>query len=143
LLPHFFGEVHAPEAVVTELKAGGAPESVRIWARNPPPWLKVHSNLSVPPQLAAAHRIDAGEREALALALSMEATLVIVDDRAARQTAEVLGFAIVGTLGLLERAASEGLLDFEDSVAQLLASGFWIRESVIEEMRARLRNAKP
>lgn len=142
LLARLFGEVHVPEMVMTELRAGGAPESVRAWANNPPAWLKIHPNATTHARLAEAPSIDAGEREALALALDLRASLVLVDDRAARRTAEELGFTITGTLGLLERAARMGLVDFELSVAKLRTTGFWARESTIEEIRQRLQSGQ-
>jgi predicted nucleic acid-binding protein len=36
LLPRLFGEVHAPERVMGELRAEGASDNVRQWAANPP-----------------------------------------------------------------------------------------------------------
>lgn len=141
LLARLFGEVHVPEMVMAELRAGGAPESVRAWANNPPPWLRIHPNTTKPTRLAEMRSIDAGEREALALALELRASLVIADDRAARHAAEEFGFAITGTLGLLERAARMKWVDFEQSIAKLRATGFWARESTIEEIRQRLRTA--
>lgn len=141
LLARLFGEVHVPETVMAELRASGAPESVRAWAANPPEWLKIHSNTTMPAHLAEARRIDAGERGALALALEMKASLVIVDDRAARRTAEEMGFTITGTLGIIERAARMRLVDLEPCIAKLRATGFWMRESTIGEMRSRLGSA--
>jgi len=141
LLERLFGEVHVPEMVMAELRAAGAPEGVRAWANNPPAWLKIHPHSAKTARLDEARRIDAGEREALALALELQASLVIVDDRAARQTAEEFDFAVTGTLGLLQRAAQMRLVDFEQSIASLRATGFWARESTIEEIRQRLRKA--
>lgn len=43
--------------------------------------------------------LDAGEREAISLALAMKADLLIVDERKARQVAEAFGLDVIGTLG--------------------------------------------
>jgi len=107
-----FGEVHAPERVVGELCAKGAPDSVRQWAANPPSWLRIHPDTPDEKRVLAFETIDAGEREALALALALQAALVVVDDRAARHAATELGFVTTGTLGVLERAARMRLVDF-------------------------------
>jgi predicted nucleic acid-binding protein len=85
--------------------------------------------------------IDAGEREALALALALQASLIVVDDRAAHRVATDLGFVTTGTLGVLERAARMRLVDFEQTIVRLRATSFWVRESTIEEIRQRLRSA--
>jgi predicted nucleic acid-binding protein len=87
LLPRLFGEVHAPERVMAELRAEGAPDSVRRWAANPPGWLKVHPDAQDENRVLAFETIDAGEREALSLALVLQASLIVVDDRAARRVA--------------------------------------------------------
>lgn len=141
LLPRLFGEVHAPERVMGELRAAGAPDSVRQWAENPPGWLKIHPDAPEENRLLAFETIDAGEREALALALALHASLVVVDDRAARRAATELGFVTTGTLGVLERAARMRLVDFDQAIVRLRATSFWVRESTIGEIRQRLRSA--
>jgi predicted nucleic acid-binding protein len=141
LLPRFFGAVHVPQAVMDELMAPGAPDLVRAWAGKPPEWLKIYADLPTANRMASSHAIDAGEREALELALHLKAELVVVDDRAARRAAIELGFSTVGTLGLIERAARMQILDFEQVVAQLRTTSFWMRESTLDEIRHRLRSA--
>lgn len=141
LLPRLFGEVHAPERVMAELRAEGAPESVRQWAANPPGWLKIHPDAPTGRRVLAFDSIDAGEREALTLALALHASLVVVDDRTARRAATELGLITTGTLGVLERAARMRLVDFEQTIVRLRATSFWVRESTIEEIRDRLRSA--
>ena len=108
-------------------------ESARL-AENP-------SRRPVENRLPAFETIDAGEREALALALALRASLVVVDDRAARRAAAELGFATTGTLGVLERAARMRLMDFDQAIMRLRATSFWVRESTIGEIRQRLRSA--
>jgi hypothetical protein len=63
-----------------------------------------------------------------------------VDDRTARRAATDLGFVTTGTLGVLERAARMALVDFDQTITRLRATSFWVRESVIEEIRRRLRS---
>lgn len=140
LLPRLFGEVHTPERVIGELRAAGAPDSVRQWAANPPSWLKIHPDAPDEARVLAFETIDAGEREALALALVLPASLVVVDDRAARRAATELGFVTTGTLGVIERSARMGLVDFDQTIARLRTTSFWVRDSTIEEIRHRLRS---
>lgn len=141
LLPRLFGEIHAPERVMAELRAEGAPDAVRRWAMDPPGWLKIHPDAPTDNHVLVFETIDAGEREALALALALHASLVVVDDRTARRAATELGFATTGTLGILERAARMRLVDFDQEIVRLRATSFWVREITIEEIRARLRSA--
>src|SRR4051794_12668503 len=87
LLPHFFQKVYAPVQVAEELCADGAPETVRAWMKQPPPWLIISPNAEMVDRPLAFGRLDAGEAEVLALAIALGASLVIVDDLAARSAA--------------------------------------------------------
>lgn len=53
LLPSLYREVAIPLAVMAELSAPSAPESIRDWLASPPPWLSV---LSI--DAGSAPRID-------------------------------------------------------------------------------------
>ena len=58
-------------------------------------------------QIASDPRLDAGESEALALALSIKADAVLLDEVAARDLASSLGIQVIGTLGLLVRGKQD------------------------------------
>jgi hypothetical protein len=77
LLPVLYGSVAIPTAVLTELRSRGAPSQVREWASNPPPWLCVEK---VDPAFLAhtTPDLDAGEREAIALARQLQAELLVI-----------------------------------------------------------------
>ena len=61
--------------------------------------------------------------------------LLILDDLKGRQEAEKLGFKITGTLGVLFRAKQSGLIDrIKPYIEQLIASGFRISQSVIDDL---------
>jgi len=49
--------------------------------------------------------LDAGERSAIILALSIHADLVLIDERKGTQAAIDKGLDVTGTLGILQRAA--------------------------------------
>lgn len=74
-----------------------------------------------------------GESEALVLAKEMAATLVILDDRKARELAQQEELPVVGALGLLKQRKENGKLTalkplFDD----LKAVGFYMREEYDE-----------
>src|SRR5438309_568873 len=111
ILPEIFGRVLVPQVVVHQLQHSRAPEVVRIWAAQPPAWLEI-TPVTVAPD-AALLRLQAGEREAVMLAEQEGADLFVVDERTATRAANRRGLATIGTLGLLDRAAERGFLDFE------------------------------
>ncbi len=63
--------------------------------------------------------MDAGELEGIALAQEMNAAALLIDDRAGRIAALRCGLTVIGTLGLLERAAANKLLDLPEIVMLL------------------------
>jgi len=76
-----------------------------------------------------------GEREAIALALELKATRLLLDDLPARRLASSLGLEIIGTLGLLLWAKEQGLLPaVRPWVDTLLREGFYISERLLAEV---------
>lgn len=69
---------------------------------------KVTPVSGIPAQIASDPRLDAGESEALAVALSIQADAVLLDELAGRDCAASLGIQTIGTLGLLVRAKNDG-----------------------------------
>ena len=108
LLPRLFETVHIPEAVHAELSAVGAPEIVREWVATPPPWLLIAPTPAITQPL---EQLDAGEQAAIALAVQMKAELLLIDDRAGVRAALAHGLEAIGTLGILDQAATAGLID--------------------------------
>ncbi len=68
--------------------------------------------------------LDDGERAAIALALALKADLILMDDRAGVAVARSKGFAVTGTLGLLDLAARRKLLKLDEAFARLKATNF-------------------
>lgn len=141
LLPKLFEHVFTPVAVQAELLDPDAPAAVRTWAAQPPPWLEISpisSNIDDP----AWRALDAGEREALALARMLSAELVLMDDRAGVAVAQRQGFTVTGTLGVLDLAAQHGLVDLADAFAQLRATSFRYRREIMDRLLARPRKTE-
>ncbi len=128
-------EVLIPPEVRAELDRSRTPEPVRAWIAAPPPWLHLQTtpSASTDPRLA---RIDPGERAAIALAGSVNADAVLLDDRAGVAAARALGLPTIGTLGLLQRAARRGLLDLPGALGRLVATNFHIRKELLDALLA-------
>jgi predicted nucleic acid-binding protein len=116
LLSAQFDSVHVPEAVAREFKRLAA-TSGRFAGMPFPATCQITPVKGMPDQIASNPRLDPGESEALALALSIKAHAVLLDEVAARDCASSLGMPVIGTLGLLVRAKQDGLISL---VAPLL-----------------------
>jgi len=102
------GQITIPPAVQLELDRLSHPAArARLAAALQEGWVRVIPLIAaVPSALAAA--LDPGEAEALALATQVQASLVLLDETAARIKATQLGIPHTGVLGLLRRAKQAG-----------------------------------
>lgn len=98
---------------------------MRNWMQNPPEWLELHDSPAGPLD-DALQSLDEGERAALALAMSLKADLLLLDDRQGVRVARHHGFRVIGTLRVLHLAAQRGLVDWA-----LRSIGASVRISVI------------
>ena len=109
LLRELFAEVWIPPAVAAEFSrlAGGR---VRFRGTAMPEWVRISPAVQVPPEVRACPDLDPGESEALALALELHASAVLVDEAAGRSAARVLSVTTIGIAGILLRAKQRGLI---------------------------------
>jgi predicted nucleic acid-binding protein len=135
VLPVLFGRVLIPHAVLRELQHPHTPAVVRTWMAAPPTWLEVHPVVGSPDARLAM--LEAGEQEAIILAQELQADVVLVDDGKARDLAIVRGLHAMGTVGVLEQAAIQGLVDLPEVLARLLTTNFRILPAIINEVLAR------
>ena len=102
------GQIVIPVAVQIELdRLSHADARMRLAAALHDGWLRVIP-LTAPVSPAFAAALDPGEAEALALAAQVKATLVLLDESAARLKAGQLGIPHIGVLGVLLRAKQSG-----------------------------------
>jgi predicted nucleic acid-binding protein len=132
ILPKMYGTVTIPPAVRDELLRLSAPATVRTWIGQSPSWLEVRAPANAPDALLA--KLDPGERDAILLAGELRADQLIVDDRRGRREAEKRGIAVMGTLGVLQEAATLRLLDLRLVVKSLQGTSFYIAPEVLARL---------
>jgi predicted nucleic acid-binding protein len=132
ILPAHFEKVFVPTLVRNELVHNETPEIVRTWMENPPHSLEVRVAPAIDDPLLQP--LDDGERAAIALAVALEADLVLMDDRAAVEAARAKGFAVTGTLGLLDLGARRQLLKLNEAVARLKATNFRCTPEIMDAL---------
>lgn len=122
ILPALFPEITIPQAVRVELSHPLAPPALRSWIARPPDWLEI---LAVPPEIVLdLGTLHLGEREAIQLAAHLNADLLILDDKRAREAASRRGLPVTGLLGILDRAAARGLIAMPDALEKLQRTSF-------------------
>ena len=116
--------------MLEELRHPGAPETVRRWANQLPAWIKVKSPDSV---LSHGTVLGRGETDAISLGSELTASLLLLDDRAARRIAAEKNLAVVGTIGILERAAEQDLIDLRTTLQRLLQTNFHVDAKAVTD----------
>ena len=131
LMEKLFGKVIVPEAVWKEVTVEGKSGREKILKAGFIHVKKVRSR-----SLAAflEEFVDSGEAEAIVLALELDADLLLVDDRDARNLAKRLGLQVMGILGVLALAKYKGLIqEVKPIIDRLVENGFWISRKLLEE----------
>jgi predicted nucleic acid-binding protein len=135
VLPLLYGQVIAPAVVCEELQQPQTPEGVRHWIASPPPWLDVR-----PPQAEndpGLLRLGAGERQAILLAQAIGADTLLIDERHGRRAARLRALRVLGTMGILDEAATRGLLDLPTALTRLQATNFRVTHEMVQALLAR------
>jgi len=79
--------------------------------------------------------IDPGERSAIAAALQLPESLLIIDDRAGRAEAQSHHLALIGTAAVIGLAKLQGLISAARPVlAQLQPAGYFIHPRIIAKV---------
>ena len=105
-----YGSVVVPEAVQQELRQ--ATTTCRALEITDYAWFEVRKPLSSPHDLGVPTDLDAGEIDAIGLALELNADLVLIDERKATDVARNLGLTTIGVLGVLLEAKRGSLVDY-------------------------------
>lgn len=72
----------------------------------------------------------------IAVALELESTVVLIDERAARNYARARGLQVRGTLGVVLHAKRRGLIERATPLLDdLRQSGFWLDETTYRRAR--------
>jgi predicted nucleic acid-binding protein len=139
VLPALFVKVILPSVVRDELMV--APPMVRKWIESPPSWVEVRSSADSKRD-PSLQKLDAGEADAITLAIELRADLLLMDDREAVLAARGQGLTVVGTLGVLGVAGRHGLLDPADAFDRLKRTNFRYRQETMNALLAEFRSRR-
>lgn len=131
LIPRLYGTAFIPPAVLAELLHPKAPPPVISWASNLPKWAVVRPAPATVQRLAGLHR---GEEEAILLAESIHARILLTDDLKARTVAHERGIVTATTVLILDAAADRGWVSIHESITRLLQTNFRVDSHTINQL---------
>jgi predicted nucleic acid-binding protein len=129
VLPRLFGQVVIPPEVLSELDQPNRPAGVRSFVASRPAWLLER----VPATIEAIPSLHAGELAAISLAQELKADLLLIDEVRGRKAAADRHIPFAGTVGVLELAADNGLLDLQEAFARVKKTDFWISHDLLDD----------
>jgi predicted nucleic acid-binding protein len=131
LLPTLYDKICIPEAVWQEVVVAGqglpGAEVVATAA-----WITRYTVTNSTLVAALRQDLDAGEAEAIALALELQAELLLMDETLGRETARHLGQRFIGIIGVLIEAHHKGLINALKPYLDALRNqaGFRVRDAL-------------
>lgn len=135
LLRRVYPEVSVPERVFEEVVVDGKERGERdahiVEEAVEDGWIRVRE-VNVRPEVER-FGLEAGESEALSLALERGVETVLVDEGSVREVASVLDLVPRGTLFFLLRALKVGRMDFDgylEALEGLVGAGFYMSDEL-------------
>ena len=137
LLRALYSELVIPAAVYDEITAV-RPTAPGANGVREAEWIQVRSVKNRALVEALTLELDAGEAEAIALAVELNADLLLMDERRGRIAATRLGRRVVGVLGMVIEAKAAGILPAVRPVVDALTTdaGFRISQALLEKVLA-------
>lgn len=137
LLRQQFEKVLIPQAVLDELRVEEElPGSGTIRNVLNSGWIIAQTVDNISLVKALQRNLDKGESEAIALAVQVNASKVLLDEREGRSVGKSLELNVTDILGVLCRAKEQGIkISLREAMDDLRSkAGFWINESLIAEI---------
>ena len=137
LIQEQFATIIIPKGVLEELRVGeNLPGSKRILDALDAKWLQVEEVQDSAMLRILKRELDAGEAEAIALALEKSAKWVLLDESEARRIAKDLGLKATGVLGILLRACRQKRIPSLRTEMERLQekAGFYISDHLFEDL---------
>lgn len=120
-----------PTSVYSEIIAGPGSDPAKTWIQSEVGSGHVIANVSVPSEIISWD-LGAGESAVLAYAAAMTGRICVLDDKAARNCAEVFRLPVIGTLGILLKAKIAGAIpSLKPEIDRLIAVGSLLSTAII------------
>lgn len=109
------------------------PEVIQEYGRPIPDWIKQETVKNKDKQVEFEKLVDKGEASAIALALELENSVLIIDDKRGIKLAREQNIELTGTLGTILKAKNMGIISrIRPLVEKLKAANYRISTDIIE-----------
>lgn len=140
LLKDLYNEVLIPAAVFQEIEAGRNKAYYQDLSKID--WIKI-TEIQDKKALKYFLDLDSGEAEAIVLANEVGADLIILDEKLGRFHAKHSDLKVTGTIGILLKAKSSGLIQaVKPLLYELIEKDVWISESLVNEILLKAKEKK-
>lgn len=129
ILQKRYGKVIIPQAVYEEIIVKDDVAFNLIKSRE---WIEIKKVSAIEDKKLYKTKLHAGEVEVMILAQEFGGdVLTVIDDYAARKTAQYLGIPVTGTIGVLMKAKSLGYIDsLRNCIILMRQAGFYISKDL-------------
>jgi len=137
LLKELFSEVYIPDAVYKEvvIKGKGEPGSEETERAVKNGWLIRKTTADKIAVRALSSTLGEGESEVIILYKELGLELAIIDERTAREKAELMDVNLIGVIGVIDMAIGKGFdINKKTLVDQLIEEGFRISDKLYKRM---------
>ena len=132
LLHQLYEQIFIPVAVYNEIEAGKSKEYYKDLSNID--WINI---VEIKDKQAVKYflDLDAGESEAIVLATEINADMIILDEKLGRFHAKHADIKVTGTIGLLVKAKTQGLIEkLKPLLDELTRKDVWISEKLKNEI---------
>jgi len=132
LLESIYSQIYIPTAVHNEVEAGKAKGYYKDLSEID--WINI---IEIQDKQAVKYflDLDAGEAEVIVLATELNADLIILDEKLCRFHAKHADLKVTGTIGILIKAKSDGLIEkLKPLLNELTDKEVWISEKLKREI---------
>ena len=132
LFHKIYKQIYIPTAVYNEIEEGKAKGYYKDLSKID--WINI---IEIQDKQAVKYflDLDAGEAEAIVLATELNADLIILDEKLGRFHAKHADLKVTGTIGILIKAKSEGLIEkLKPLLNELTDKEVWISEKLKSEI---------
>jgi predicted nucleic acid-binding protein len=132
LLQKIYTKIHIPVAVYHEIEAGKTKKYYKDLSQID--WIQI-TEIQDKQVVKKFPDLDAGEAEAIVLAVGLNADLILLDEKAGRYHAKHANLNVTGTIGMLIKAKSTGLIpELKPLLEELTEKDVWISDRFRREI---------